>query len=158
MKQITIIAVLAILAACSDGFKAEYNQFKLEHESKQDRYQASSAEYDTRMKLYQQMRQEFEAASGGKIDSLPLSYLEFHDGLILNHQALRAEHPKAIAIHEGLLARHAVKEYPKDSILADYQFILRDYERIEQEYEGMRADVNQMLDEQEGIARRYRGG
>jgi hypothetical protein len=159
MKRTVIFAVaLALLAACgSDGFKAEHRQLQEELASRQAKLRMLEAEHETRLGLYRQMRQEFEAASGGQIDSLPLSYLQFHDGLMLNHEALRAEHPNLTATHEGLLARHALADYPQDSILADYRAILSDYDRIEHEYEGIRADLNQMLDEQEGIARRYRG-
>jgi hypothetical protein len=157
MKRILIFVALATLAACSNGFKAEYQQLMQQHEQKKARLLELQSEQDIRMQSYQQMRLEFEERIGGGMDSTVASILEFHNGLILNHEALRAEHPNIIAIHEGLLARHSIKDYPQDSILADYQVILGDYERIEHEYEGIRADMNQMLDEQDGMLKKYWG-
>jgi DNA repair exonuclease SbcCD ATPase subunit len=160
MNKIVTAALLfsLLLAACDSGNRK--GGFNNEYQKAQDAYTRIADEldqqlerYDSYYEQYMAFRQEYDSNPNNLIgkDSLHTTIRNQHDMLLERHADLKRLGLEFIEHHDGVLDRHDVETYPKDSILIDYKRMNEDLLKTRSYLDDRNDEIMQMIEEQQGM-------
>lgn len=155
-RLLLLSGLLCLLLGCQDPFQKELEQLQLTHSTRQTKYQQMRDQYATNLTEYQNLRQAHDAAAAQQgEDSLHQVINARHDEIAAAHPIYFERHDEILAQHEGLLQRLSVEGYGEENIRKDFHTMMQDYDKLEQEFSYINADLNQMIEEQNGMLAEY---